>query len=144
MIIAKTRVTQPSRIFFVSIVLAAMLMFSGCNGDDVTGPEGHGVEEVIMSQESVEIAVGEEVEVSAYLLNADGDTVDTSNLDIEWGWWSTNDEVFSIEYEGTLGGPATGTIIGHSPGEEYCIVEVTILEGSSNFTGRDSLRVLLF
>ncbi len=132
-------------IFFLQVTVVGLLVFSACGDNDVTGAndnEGHGVVEVNFGQEYIVLDLGEQKELSAFLLTAEGDTVDPSNLegyDIVWEWWSTNTDVFTVAHDGK-----NGTVSAHDEGEEYCIVEVTILEGNSNFTGRDSLSVMVF
>jgi len=125
-----------SSTIIVFLFMAFLLTF-GCSTDDVTSPEdGHGVVEVVIEPREAEFEVGEHLEFSAFALNADGDTVDTSDLNIEWEWWSDDPEVFTVE----PGGLATG----HNPGEAFCIIEATILVGKSNFSGRDSAFVMVF
>jgi len=145
MSITKTQPFQTTCIIFLQLTVVGMLVFSACGGDDVTGTEDieeHGVVEVTFGQEDINLNVGDQKELSVYLLTAEGDTVDPSNLvgyDIEWEWWSTNTDVFTVLHDGR-----NGIVTVHDEGEEYCIVEVTILEGNTNFTGRDSLRLFLF
>ena len=114
----------------------AMVLFSGCNDDSVTSSNRDQISKVIIIPDSIGIAVGEQVDFSAYLLDDADDNVDTEGLNIEWNWWSSNTDVFTVE----PGGLATAK----SPGEEFCIVEVTVLHGSSNFTGRDTAFVFIF
>ena len=136
---------QTPCIIFLQLIVVGLLVFSACDGSDVTGTndaEGHGVVEVTFGEDSITLNVGDQQELSVVLLNAEGEIVDPADLEgyeIEWDWWSTNTDVFTVVQEGR-----NGTVTAHDEGEEYCIVEVTILEGNSNFTGRDSLRVLLF
>lgn len=137
-------ITSPIRRshYILFCFLIGMLMVNNCNSDDVTGADNeHGVVEVTFGIESVSLEVGEQLELTAYLLTATGDTVHPAGLnrEIEWEWWSTNSDVFTVEQDGRQ-----GTISGHSEGEELCIVEATILEGNSNFTGRDSLITHVF
>jgi hypothetical protein len=108
----------------------------GCDSSEVDSLLGHGVERVVISPSTASVSVGDQVSFSAFALTAQGDTVDTADLDIEWRWWSSDPDVFTVE-EG-------GTATGRSPGEEYCVVEATILRGQSNFTGRDSAFVMVF
>jgi hypothetical protein len=124
---------------YVCVVVLALVVtpwLTGCDSSEVDAPQGHGVERVVISPSTASIWVGDEMSFSAFALTAQGDTVDTAGLDIEWRWWSSNPSVFTVEEDGTARG--------HSPGEEYCIVEATILRGQSNFTGRDSAFVMIF
>ena len=117
----------------------ALVLTFGCDSNDVTGPEdGHGVVEVVLEPRGeFEIKIGEYQEFEAFLKDAQGNTVDPSELDgfdIDWEWWSSDTNVFTVEQDGS-----TGIGTAESPGEAYCIIEVTITEGNLNFTGRDSL-----
>ena len=112
------------------------MMFVGC-GDDVTGPEdAPQIDRVVISPENVELEVGEQEGFTFELLTEAGEPIDTEGLDIESEWVSTDDEVFTVD-EG-------GTAIGQSSGEEFCIIDVTVDKGDSNFSGRDSTIVFVF
>jgi hypothetical protein len=128
--------TKAPYVCIVILSLIPALGLMGCDSNDVEDPQGHGVERIIISPNSASVAVGEQVGFSAFALTAQGDTVDTAGLNIEWRWWSSDPSVFTVEEDGT----ATG----RSPGEEYCVVEATILSGLSNFNGRDSAFVMVF
>jgi len=127
-------------IIFLSMSL--VLMF-GCDSDDVTGPDNdHGVVEVVIEPPEVEFEAGSQQEFKAFLRDAEGNTVDPSEIDgfdIDWEWWSSDTNVFTVEQDGSAG---IGT--GENSGEAYCIIEVTITEGNSNFTGRDTTIVFVF
>jgi hypothetical protein len=128
-----------TKVHYVCVVVLSLMVASwlvGCDSSEVDAPQGHGVERVVISPSTASVAVGDEVSFSAFALTAQGDTVDTADLDIEWRWWSSSPSVFTVEDDGT----ATA----HSPGEEYCVVEATILRGLPNFTGRDSAFVMVF
>lgn len=128
MIIVQTRLIQTTGIIFMQLAVLGLLLFSGCGGDDATGPQSPQVVDVAISPENAEIPVGEDFEFSAFALTATGDTVDVADLDIEWQWWSDDPDVFTVE----PGGMATG----HNAGEAYCIVEATI-EVGFNFSQKD-------
>jgi hypothetical protein len=130
------RLTQSTGILFILSALAGLFIFSGCDRDDETEPQGHHAEEIAIQPEDASFAVGEQVQFNAVLLTAAGDTVDTSGLDVDWQWWSSDDNVFTVE--------DNGLATGQNPGEAFCIAEVTVLEGSQNFTGRDSVFVVVF
>lgn len=117
----KIRFFQTFGISVIVMVFAGMLIFSNCSGDEPTGPQNPQIVEVAISPKNAELEVGEELEFSAFALTAAGDTVDISDLDIEWQWWSDDPDVFTVE----PGGFATA----QSPGEAYCIVEATIEVG---------------
>ena len=126
----------------IFLFFASILTF-GCSDDDVTGPEnGHDVVEVVIEPPVAEIEAGDFQEFEALLLDAQGNTVDPSELegfDIDWEWWSSDTDVFTVEQDGSAGIGA-----GESSGEAFCIIEVTITEGNSNFNGRDTTIVFVF
>ncbi len=119
----------------LTLAIAVIVFVVSC--DSVTDPnEGHGVEQIVISPQSADIPVGEQKQFSAHALDADGDTIDTEGLEIEWEWWSTDTEIFTVNEE--------GLVEALSAGEADCIVEATILVDESNFTGRDTARVRPF
>jgi len=124
----KIRLFQSAAIIVILLVCVGTLLFTGCDGDEATGPQNPVVVDVAISPETAELEVGEELDFSAFALTAAGDTVDISDLNIEWNWWSNDPEVFTVE----AGGLATG----QSPGEAYCIVEA-IVEVGLNFNEKD-------
>ena len=136
--ISRTRLFHP---FFIGFALMGIVIFTGCESDDDEAqPQEPRVERISIHPEVVEFTdVGEQVDFSVVGLTAEGDTVDTGELEVEWEWWSTDESVFTVE----PGGLATG----QGPGEAYCVVEATILHKSLkslNFTGRDSAIVFMF
>ena len=126
----------------IFLFMASILTF-GCDSDDVTGPEvDHGVVEVVIEPREAEIEAGNYQEFEALLKDAQGNTVDPSELDgfdIDWEWWSSDTDVFTVQQDGSAGIGA-----GESPGDAFCIIEVTITEGNSNFNGRDTSIVFVF
>ena len=116
-------------------VVAGLLIQTGCSSD-VAGTDGHGVVDVRIEPQEATISAGEQEQFQAFLLDADGHAVDPEGLDVTWDWWSSDTEVFTVE----PGGLATG----QADGEAYCIVEVTVLEGTQNFNGRDTTIVFVF
>jgi hypothetical protein len=82
--------------------------------------------------------VGEQQDFSAFLISASGDTVN-EELEVEWNWYSSNPDVFTVE----AGGIATG----HDEGEAHCIVEASTenskIVAKMRFVGRDSAFVTL-
>jgi hypothetical protein len=125
----------------LAMLLVGLLTVAGCESETLTEPESLGIEQVAISPSTASIPVGEQYEFSAVLVTADADTIDPSDLDVVWEWWSTDPSVFEVE----AGGLATGL----NPGEAFCVVEVTVLEVAAknqrrNFTGRDSAFVMIF
>lgn len=129
MMIVRTQLLQTSGIFIIALAFVGMLMFSGCDGDETTGPPSHQVVEIAISPDTAAFDEGDQVEFSVLALTATGDTVDTEELDIEWEWWSSEPEVFTV----AEGGVATG----QNTGEAYCIVEAVIEDGSNATTLSD-------
>lgn len=134
--------------FIASLALACLVIFTGCDTSAVTDPPDQQIDRIMLLPETATLGIGEQVEFSAVALNADGEIIDTPDLVIEWEWWSSDPDVFTV----TADGVATGV----SPGEEFCIVEATLLPGSLSpddrsriessriFTGRDSAVVMVF
>jgi hypothetical protein len=125
--------------FFLTLfmaVFAGIIVISSCDrGEDDVQP-AHNADHIAIEPEGASIGIGEEIQFSAVILTASGDTVDTSGLDVEWQWWSTDPGIFTVE--------ESGLATGEDAGEAYCVAEATILVGSSNFTGRDSVFVSVF
>lgn len=111
----------------MALVFAGAFAFTGCESDDIVGPEE--IARIDISPDTASIEVGESIDFSVVALNASGDTI--QNPDIRW--WSTNPDVFTVEDDGV----ATG----QEPGEAFCNIEVT---GRRAFVGRDSAFVLVF
>jgi hypothetical protein len=135
MLRTKTLIPHQAGLLVLAAMVAATLTLTACDSAGVDAP-GHGVEQVVISPQSTAMGVGQQAEFSAFALTAEGDTVDTSDLEIQWDWWSSDPAVFTVD--------DAGNAVGVSPGEEYCIVEATILAGTSNFSGRDSAFVMVF
>jgi hypothetical protein len=122
----------------VLLVFPGAIMFSGCDKDDDTEPQNDQIEHVVIIPQSASINVGEQFEFSTAGVTADGDTVDISDLDLalEWNWWSTDPDVFTVDNDGI----ATGIY----PGEAFCILDFTESASLLKFTGRDSAVVFIF
>lgn len=130
----------------IAVVLTGVLVLAGCDSNDVTEEPEVEIAAVAISPDSVSIEVGESVEFSTVAVTTAGDTIPDADLDIEW--WSTDTDVFTVE----AGGVATG----QEPGEAYCMIEATDLQGSTgavttnhlrsstSFVGRDSAIVFVF
>lgn len=133
MIIAEFRRFKTTCNFLIVFAITGMLIFSGCDADETTGPQTPQIMAIGIFPDSVSIPVGEELEFEAFALTATGDTVDTSDLDIEWHWWSTDPEVFTVE----PGGLATGL----DPGEAFCMIETSI-EVADIFNGKPETLIV--
>jgi hypothetical protein len=105
-------------VYTFAMIAAGLLLIFGCNSDETTGPQDLQIVDIAISPENAEFEVGEQLEFSAVALTATGETVDISDLDISWEWWSTDPDVFTVE----AGGMATA----HNTGEAWCVVEAVI------------------
>jgi hypothetical protein len=105
-------------VILFTIAAAALTVASGCSSDETTGSQSPQVSEIRISPDNTSFEVGEQLDFSVVALSATGDTIDISEIDIEWQWWSTDPDVFTVE----AGGLATG----QNPGEAYCVVEATV------------------
>lgn len=94
------------------------MLLAGCSSDETTGPQDLQIVDISISPESAELEIGQELEFSAVALTATGETVDISDLDISWDWWSTDPDVFTVE----PGGLATG----QNEGNAWCVVEAVV------------------
>jgi hypothetical protein len=131
--IHKNALLKTTGIFLVTFGIAGVLLLTSCSGDDATGPQNQQVTAISITPDNAEFAVGEQLDFSVYALTASGDTVDAAEFDIEWQWWSTNPDVFTVE----AGGLATG----QNPGEAYCVVEAIIEVGQHDKYIPDALFV---
>ncbi len=122
-------------IFMLGFTVAGM--FSGCDKEDDPEPQND-LEQIVIIPQSASFAVGEQFEFSTAGVTSDGDTIDISSLDLglEWNWWSTDTDIFTVDNDGN----ATGIY----PGEAYCILDFTESEIRLKFTGRDSAFVFIF
>jgi hypothetical protein len=118
MIFSDIKLLKRSSLVLIAIAATGICMFNSCSDDDPTGPQNPQIVDIAISPSDATFASGEQLNFSVVALTATGDTVDTADLDIEWQWWSTDTEVFTVE----PGGLATG----QNPGEAYCIVEANI------------------
>jgi hypothetical protein len=125
----------------------AGLLFSGCsnNEDDVQPTQDDPVAEIFIDPGTATIPVGEIFEFSVVALDETGDTLNAAEVGIEWEWWSTDTDVFTVEQDGTARC--------ESAGEAFCVVEYQIPFNANNvsetaarmnFTGRDSAFVHVF
>lgn len=124
------------------MIIAGLLGMYSCSDDDsATGPEEEEIDvaEVVIEPQNATFEVDEQQEFSAFLISANGDTVNEEFEDIDWNWYSSDPDVFTVED----GGTATG----HNEGEAHCIVEVstenTKIVAKMRFVGRDSAFVVL-
>ena len=122
--------------FIILFVFMGAIVFSGCDKEDDTEPQNDQIEQIVILPQSASIAVGEQLEFSTAGITVDGDTIETSGLGLEWDWWSTDPDVFTVDN--------SGTATGHNPGEAFCILDFTESAGLLKFTGRDSALVMIF
>lgn len=127
------------RAYALILLLTAALGLLGCDSNEVT--ENPEIDELIISPDSVSLAVGEQVDFSVVALTSSGDTV----RDVSFDWVSTDSAVFTVED----GGTATG----QNPGSAFCTVEVRddaasttgkLKAAKRRFVGRDSAFVSVF
>jgi hypothetical protein len=132
------RSIQEFSFIIVLLGLTGAIMFSGCEKEDDTEPQNDQIEQIVITPQIASIPVGEQFEFSTAGVNADGDTVDISdmNLGLEWNWWSTDPDIFTVDDNGI----ATGM----QSGEAFCILDFTEPESRLKFTGRDSAFVFIF
>ncbi len=123
---------------FIIILLGFMgiIMLSGCDKEDDTEPQNDQIERILIIPQDASIAVGEQLEFSTVGITSDGDTVETAGMGLEWNWWSTDPEVFTVDNDGT----ATG----QNPGEAFCVLDFAESTSRLKFTGRDSAFVVIF
>lgn len=146
----RIRSSQTTVTFLGTAIFVVMFIISGCGDDDPASPQLKDVVDVIISPDSAEFSVGEQMQFSAFVLTEAGDTIATEDLDIEWEgeWWSSDPDVFTVEQNGF----ATG----QNPGEAFCIVALDLEDDQvfsqagfltkkslARFTGRDSAFVLM-
>ena len=141
MTISKHQFFRPLQLLIISITLVSMLITFGCDDDNSTGsvPEGLEGAEVVIEPQDVSLEVDEQVDFSAFVVSASGDTVN-DEFNFSWNWYSSNPEVFTVQNNGT----ATG----QNPGEAFCIVEASTgsakIRAKLRYVGLDSARVFLF
>jgi hypothetical protein len=116
MTILNTQLVQSKNALLCIIAGLALVAINGCS-DTIESPPPQ-VSEVRISPDNANLEVGEQLNFSVVALSATGDTIDIDEIDIEWQWWSSDSDVFTVE----AGGLATG----QNPGEAYCVVEATV------------------
>jgi hypothetical protein len=139
MLIAMTRLNQNSGIFLIVFAFVGIVIFSGCESDDDVEPQNDQIDHIVIIPRSASIPVGEQFEFSAVGISADGDTIERADLDLdlEWVWWSTDPDVFTVEDDGT----ATG----HNPGDAFCVLEFSQSESRLKWLHfNDSVAVHVF
>lgn len=129
-------------LFLITVAFTGLLILTTCSEDSSTSSleeDEIEVTKVVIEPASASFEIDEKQEFSAFLISASGDTVN-KEFDIEWNWYSSNPEVFTVENNGTA--------YGKRAGEAYCVVEVTAEPGKVaaklRFTGRDSAFVSIF
>ena len=100
----------------ISVVLP--LMFNACSSDDTTGSQSPQVSQISIHPQEASLEVGQQLDFSVVALTAAGEVIDTDEIDIEWQWWSTDTDVFTVE----PGGLATA----QNPGEAFCMIEAVV------------------
>lgn len=140
MIYFKTQFFKTTGFSLIIILIAGMLNI-GCEDNNSTESEEEELKgaEVVIEPQNVSMEVDEQVNFSAFVVSASGDTVN-EDFNFQWNWYSSNPEVFTVQNNGT----ATGK----NSGEAFCIVEAST--GNSKIVtkmvpiGLDSARVFLF
>lgn len=131
----------PLNFIIIMVVLSGVLISNGCNDDNSIASEEDNLEgaEVVIKPRDVSFEVDEQHEFSAFVISASGDTVN-EEFDLEWTWYSSNPDVFTVQDDGTASGISSG--------EAYCIVEAETASGNVaaklRFVGRDSAFVSIF
>lgn len=132
---------RPYQGYIIAIIIVGLLGVYSCSEDNsATGPEDEEIEasEVVIEPQNATFEVGEEFDFSAFLISVSGDTVN-EEFDVEWNWYSSDSNVFTVE--------AGGTATGHNEGEAHCIVEASTenskVVAKLRFVGRDSAFVTL-
>ena len=125
-------------IFSLIAAFTGTMFLGGCDSDQVSGPdfEYEDISRVEIYPRSVELEAGDNEDFTFFLLTEEGDTIDTDKFDIETEWWSTDTNVFTVE--------ENGFATSHEEGEAYCVIDITVHSGDSNFGGRDSTLVFVF
>lgn len=118
-----------------------LLFFSGCGEDDnATGNQNDDITGIAIHPESATIETGEQLEFTAFAISSSGDTIESADLDIEWDWWSSDPDIFTVDN--------SGTVTANGPGEAYCMLETNTDAGKFTaklmFVGRDSAFVFVF
>jgi len=141
MIYSNTLYTRITVLLITIIALTGMLMATGCDDDNPTEPEDEALEgaEVVIDPQEATFEVNEELNFSAFVISASGDTIN-DELNVEWNWYSSDTDVFTVQ--------SNGTATGHNPGEAFCIVEASTTNSKIVAKrvpiGLDSARVFLF
>jgi hypothetical protein len=127
------------------IALGFLLLFhAGCDTSEVTGFSDPEVADIVIHPPVAELAPGEHLDFSAFIITTEGDTIGAAEAGFAWSWWSTDTNVFTVD--------ETGAAVAHQAGEAFCVVELDVAAGGGvasvgpqlRFTGRDSARVMVF
>ncbi len=121
------------RYIIAACTVLSLVFTSGCSDNDTTGPQTDQVSSLSIHPETASLEAGDQVDFSVVLLSATGEVLSPDDFDIEWQWWSTDPDVFTVE----PGGLATG----ENPGEAYCMVEVVVAVSHKTNTLPDKLVV---
>lgn len=137
---SKIRLFQIFRLLIL-VFLFSGIMITSCDDDNSVSSEEEEFKgaEVVIEPQNVTLEVDEEVDFSAFVVSASGDTIN-DEFNIQWNWHSSDPDVFTVK--------SNGTATGHSSGEAFCIVEASTANGKIAAKmvpiGLDSARVLLF
>ncbi|NBC02577.1 MAG: hypothetical protein GVY20_02625 [Bacteroidetes bacterium] len=113
----------PLKLIIIIFLLSGIFIINGCDDDsNPTSTEKPVIADIIISPDSAEIAVGEELDFSAVALTATGDTIENP----EMVWLSSDPSIFTVQ--------DNGTITGQSPGTAFCGIDAA--ENSSKLKGK--------
>lgn len=140
MLISNLRIL-PLKSTIIICALSGVLISNGCDDENSTGSTSEGLNsaEVVIEPENASFEYTDEQDFSAYVISASGDTI-SEEFDIQWEWYSSNPNVFTVE--------DNGVAKGKNPGEAFCIVEASTgsakITAKLRFVGRDSALVSIF
>jgi hypothetical protein len=100
----------------VTVIGAPFLQ--SCSSDDATRSQSPQVSQISIHPQEASLEVGQQLDFSVVALTATGEVIDTDEINIEWQWWSTDTDVFTVE----PGGLATA----QNPGEAFCMIEAVV------------------
>jgi hypothetical protein len=86
-----------------ALLLAGALILAGCDSNGAA--EDPEIADVIISPDTVSLAVGDQIDFSAVALTADGDTIQG----VTFQWTSTDPSVFTVADDGMATAQGAGT-----------------------------------
>ena len=101
-----------------AVTVIGFTILQSCSSDDTTGSQSPQVSQISIHPQEASTEVGQQIDFSVVALTATGEVIDTDEINIEWQWWSTDTDVFTVEQ----GGLATA----QNPGEAYCMIEAVV------------------